>query len=226
MTAKPGGAQSAPNSVEADSKLTQQEPEPYVFPSGLEVSGWFSEPAGELPSDTTVLHIGDSFAGALGIDLNKLFRARGIRGVLKYEVPSYIPQWASGADLRKYLSKYKPDLVLITLGANEMEIVEPENRAPKIQKLVSRLGDIPCVWIAPALWGKDNGLMQVVRENVQPCRFLDTNTLVRHMPRAGDGIHPNMAARPDWAEFVLRWLAKERAIGGEKPWTLRPEERE
>ena len=200
-----------------------EQAEPYEFPSGLKVSGVFSQHAGDVPANTTVLHIGDSFAGALGGELNKLFEARGIRGVLKFKVPSYIPEWASGPNLPKYLNRYRPDLVLITLGANEMEIGEPEKRAPKIRRLVARIGETPCVWIAPALWGKDNGLLEVIRQNVAPCRYLDTNAIVEYMPRAGDKVHPNMAARPDWAELVLRWLAKERVGAAAKEWLLRPD---
>lgn len=197
--------------------------QPYEFPSGLLVSGDYREPALEVPAGTTVLHVGDSFAGALGIELNKVLKARGVQGYLKFKVPSYIPGWASGRELPEYIAKYQPDLVLITLGANEMEIGEPEQRAPTIRKLVARLGDRPCVWIAPALWGKDNGLMEIVRQNVAPCRYLDTNALIQRMPRAGDKIHPQMGARPDWAEFVLRWLARERVGAPGKPWALRPE---
>ncbi len=197
------------------------EPPPERFPSGLVASGRYREPAEDIPAGTTVLHIGDSFAGALGIELNKLFKVHGVQGKLKFKVPSYIPGWASGRELSDYLAQYEPDLVLITLGANEMEIGDPQQRAPKIRKLVGRLGDTPCVWIAPALWGKDNGLMDVVRENVAPCRFLDTNQVVQYMPRAGDKIHPHMSARPDWAELVLRWLARERAATTEWPWRLR-----
>lgn len=215
-------ASSDPSATPSDA-VSRAEVQPYEFASGLLVSGEYREPASGVPAGTTVLHVGDSFAGALGIELNKVLKNLGVQGYLKYKVPSYIPGWASGKELPEYLTKYKPDLVLVTLGANEMEIGDPGQRAPLIRKLVERIGDRPCVWIAPALWGKDNGLMEIVRQNISPCRYLDTNALVKHMPRAGDKIHPQMDARSDWAEFVLRWLARERVGAPGKPWALRPE---
>ncbi|HEY3252330.1 MAG TPA: hypothetical protein VGJ91_00195, partial [Polyangiaceae bacterium] len=78
------------------------------------------EPA-PLPKGTRVLQIGDSFADALGGKLSKMFRAVEVKTDLEFETPSYIPNWSYGAKLPKLLSSYRPDLVLITLGANEIE---------------------------------------------------------------------------------------------------------
>src|SRR5690606_13535219 len=85
-----------------------------------------SEEVPNLPEGTTVLHVGDSFAGALGLALNKRLREAGIQGVLKYRTASYIVEWAHQNELETYLAQYQPDLVLISLGANELEITEPE----------------------------------------------------------------------------------------------------
>src|SRR5690349_18671856 len=53
-------------------------------------------PPVDLPKGTTILHIGDSFAGALGIDLDRELKAEGVRGILRYETATYIPTWAFG----------------------------------------------------------------------------------------------------------------------------------
>ncbi len=176
-----------------------------------------------LPVNTGVLHVGDSFAGALGIPLGKRFKAAGLRSILKQETASYIPGWGSGDKLQGYIWKYNPDLVLVTLGANELGIVEPEQRVRNIRKIVEIIGDRPCVWIATPLWnGKQNGLMDVIRDNVAPCHFMDTNVLidVEAMPRLSDGIHPTMNAREDWADFVLDWLRTHRSPTPQRPWNL------
>ena len=174
-----------------------------------------------LPSGTTVLHIGDSFAGALGIELNREFKEAGVRGILKYETATYIPTWAWGKDLEKYLSKYHPDLVLITLGANELEIADPAQRAPTIRHLVERLAGRPCVWVAPPLWhGARPALLDVIRESCAPCAYLDSGELVPELPRAKDGIHPAMAARKAWAKAVITWLGKHRKGRDPQPWSL------
>lgn len=174
-----------------------------------------------LPKGTTVLHIGDSFAGALGIDLNREFKDAGVRGILKYETATYIPTWAWGKDLEKYLSKYHPDLVLITLGANELEIPDPAQRVPTIRHLVERLAGRPCVWVAPPLWrGARPALLDVIRDSCAPCAYLDSTELVPELARAKDGIHPAMAARKDWAKAVIRWLGEHRRGNESQPWKL------
>jgi hypothetical protein len=194
----------------------------FTMPSGLVASSTLAGEALPLPEGTTVLHIGDSFAGALGIELDKAFKNRGIHGILRYTTSSYIPTWAWDKNLDQYLSDFKPDLVLITLGGNELEIDNPGRRADTIRRLLQRLGDRPCVWIAPPLWKEQhNNLLEVIRQNLGACRYMDTNALIVHMPRAGDKIHPHMTARKDWAEVVLRWLSRQRDPNGSRPWQLK-----
>ncbi|HEY0467421.1 MAG TPA: hypothetical protein VGC79_24645, partial [Polyangiaceae bacterium] len=129
----------------------EAEREPGEGPSAVPLEG---TPA-PLPKGTRVLQIGDSFADALGGSLGKMLRAVEVRSDLEFETPSYIPNWSYGAKLPKLLSRYHPDLVLITLGANEIEIPHPEERIKPVKHLVQTLAGRPCVWIAPPLWKPD-----------------------------------------------------------------------
>ncbi|HEX2732315.1 MAG TPA: SGNH/GDSL hydrolase family protein [Polyangiaceae bacterium] len=174
-----------------------------------------------LPEGTTVLHIGDSFAGALGPDLNREFAARGVKGVLKQQKATYIPTWASHKELGGYLERYHPDLILVTLGANELEIPRPEDRIDAIGRLVRRFGEVPCVWIGIPLWkGANPHLLEVIKDHVAPCRYLDSNALVPDLERAKDKIHPSLPARKIWAEAVVGWLAHHRVPNADRPWLL------
>ncbi len=182
------------------------------------------EPAAQpLPKGTKVLQIGDSFAAALGVELGKLLKEAGVRTSLEYKTASYIPNWSYEGDIPKFVSNYQPDLVLITLGANEIEIPKPEERIKPIKHLVSVLGGRPCVWVAPPLWKPDTGLLKVIQANVAPCRYLDSNALVHDLPRGKDKIHPSPEGRQIWAKIVFDWLAKERVGDAKYPWALRPE---
>jgi len=176
------------------------------------------------PEGTLILHVGDSFAAALGIPLGKRFKQAGMRSALEFKTASYIPTWAFGEDLPSFVRKYNPDLVLITLGGNEIEIVNPEQRAGAIHRLIKKLDGRPCVWIAPPLWKPDTGLMEVIRKNAAPCRYMDTNRIISAMERGPDKIHPSTPAREAWADVVYAWLLRERAPQAEKPWTLRTEQ--
>ena len=182
------------------------------------------EPAAEpMPKGTRVLQIGDSFAAALGGELSKLFKEAGVRSTLEFKTASYIPNWSYEGDVPKFVSNYRPDLVLITLGANEIEIPKPDERIKPIKHLVSTLGGRPCVWISPPLWKPDTGLLKVIKDNVAPCRYLDSNALVHDLPRGKDKIHPSAEGRQIWAKIVFDWLAKERQGNATQPWALKPE---
>ncbi|MEZ4233723.1 MAG: SGNH/GDSL hydrolase family protein [Polyangiaceae bacterium] len=180
-----------------------------------------ASPPLELPKGSVVLHIGDSFAGALGVPLNEELRSRGLVSHLRFKTASFIPNWAGGYDLGAYIAQLEPDLVLITLGANEMAMKDPTLRIPLIKKIVKRLNGTPCVWIATPLWGMDNGLMDIIRDNSAPCRFMDTNTIHPGMPRVSDKIHPTIAARKEWAKVVVEWLQKEREPTPAQVWHLK-----
>ena len=211
--AEPSDANSTQRSVTADAPATRATASTVAL-----------EPAAaELPKNTLVLHVGDSFAGSLGVPLGKRFKAAGLRTVLEFETSSYIPTWASGEELEKYVGRYMPDLVLVTLGANEFEIPNPEQRANAVRRLVKRLNGLPCVWISPPKWKEDSGVLAVVRDNCAPCRYLDSDTIVRDLPRRKDGIHPSDDAREIWADAVLAWLTRERAGTPEHPWELKAE---
>jgi hypothetical protein len=174
-----------------------------------------------FPKDTLILHVGDSFAGSLGVPLGKRFKAAGMRTVLEFETASYVPTWASGKELPGYIDKYRPSLVIITLGANEMEITNPEQRAGAVKRLVGKLGGRPCVWVIPPLWKPDTGIFKVIRDNAAPCRILESDEIVKNLTRQKDNIHPNDPAREIWADAVLAWLAREREGTAERPWQLR-----
>jgi len=177
----------------------------------------------ELPKGTLVLHVGDSFAGALGVPLGKRFKDAGLRSVLEFQTSSYIPTWASGEELPRYVSRYSPDLVIITLGANEFELQNPEQRKGAVRRLIKKLEGRPCVWITPPRWKPDTGVLGVIRDNIEPCRFLDSDTITKNLTLKADHIHPNDEGREAWAEAVFAWLVRERQGTAGRPWNLRME---
>jgi hypothetical protein len=187
-----------------------------------------------LPSDTVVLHVGSSSAGALGPELNRLLESQGVTGILKFKQSTYVPQWAGAKmGLARYVAKYDPDLVIVSLGGNETEIPDPTVRVAAIRRLVKTIGDRPCVWIGTPRWKvlRHTGILEVVRANAAPCRFIDTDELAPDMEPLKDGIHPTVPERRRWARRVMEWLILNRDPQGAQPWSLKltsempPEER-
>ena len=179
-----------------------------------------------------MLHVGDSFADALGGALRVELEREGIRAINRAKTGSYIPEWAGiRSDVPALVKVHNPDLVIITLGGNELKLRDPASRAEAIRRLVGFVGDRPCVWVAPSLWKSaqnalitETGLLQVIRDNAKPCRYFDTNAIVPNLERTGDHVHPSIPARRIWARAFVEWLEHERDPAGSRPWQLRPEE--
>ncbi|MBI4702075.1 MAG: SGNH/GDSL hydrolase family protein [Deltaproteobacteria bacterium] len=197
-------------------------PEPPASSSGGPAAA--ADPLPPLPAGTTVLHIGDSMADALGKPLREELAKAGVKTILKVKEATYIPQWASYTmGLPILIKVHRPDLVLVTLGGNEVGMPDPSVRGADVRRLVGYLGDRPCVWIATPLWGQHTGILDVVRDNCHPCRYFDTNARIPDLQRLGDKIHPTIPERRRWARVVLEWLARSRDPSGRRPWDLLPE---
>ena len=181
------------------------------------------EPA-PIPKNTAVLHIGDSFVLAgFSQALKPRMKELGVRYEVRSETPSYTVTWASKIEL--LLQNTQPDLVIITLGANEMENTDPPTHAPAVRRIVKFIGARPCVWVTPPSWKKDTGIIDVIRQNTAPCRFFDSDVLVTTpIPRQSDKIHPTKQGGEIWASAFWSWLHAQRLPAGEakNPWALRP----
>ena len=181
-----------------------------------------------LPSlaGTMILHIGDSFALAgFAQALKVRFKALGARYEVRAETSSYTTSWASR--MEKIVADTQPDLVIINLGANEVQNPEPATHAPHVRRIVRAIGGRPCVWVSPPLWLKDTGITEVMRESSAPCRFFDSDARVpQPIPRQIDHIHPTLRGGEIWADAFWAWLSAERAPSpaAEKPipWLLKP----
>jgi hypothetical protein len=174
-------------------------PTPDVVRSDPAPSGLTAPLPAPLPSKhyQRVLHAGDSLTGALGVALGKRFRAEGV----EYHKDVWVSVPISVFDRRprfsNLLTRYDPDLVLITLGANDADAPHPEALIPHVKRIVQRIGARDCIWIGPAMWKKDTGIVDIIARECAPCRFYDSRGL--SLARK-DGIHPTPEGGEVWAE--------------------------
>jgi hypothetical protein len=186
-----------------------------------------AEPAGPpppLPRGTVVLQVGDSMAQALGPSLKMELEKRGIRAPFKWKEATYIPQWAGFTmGLAEALAQNDPDLVIVSLGGNEVGMPDPSVRAEGVRTIVKKIGDRPCLWIAAPLWpgAPHTGILDVIRKNCEPCRYVDTNVLIPDLERLGDHVHPTIPERKRWASFMIRWMQHNRDPQGRRPWDFK-----
>jgi hypothetical protein len=179
-----------------------------------------------VPKGTWVLHIGDSFVHAsLQQNLRPRFAASGTGYVVDATTATYTTTWAGDPDLDKWLAR-RPSLVLITLGANEVDMPVPTEHARAVKQLVRKVAaaSASCVWITPPMWKADTGILQVIHDNGAPCLFFDSDAVLGGLApdeRQRDHIHPNERGGARWATALWGWLTDHRDAS-RPAWALVP----
>ena len=157
-------------------------------------------PAPPALSGKIVLHVGDSMVGGnfgLTKALDQRFTAEGAKFIRDYKVSESIVSYDHSPKLKDLLAKHKPDIVILTLGTNDVFVPFPAALAPNVQNIVKRIGARECYWMGPPTWKPDTGIVQVIKDHVAPCKFYDSSSL--KLQRAGDGIHPTDRGGAEWA---------------------------
>ncbi len=135
----------------------------------------------------------------LGQRMEKLAKARGATYEENHWSSSNTKKWAESERLGNLLFKHKPDVVFITIGANEVYF--KDKKAPEyIRAIVEKLAGRPCVWIGPPVWKTQKGIVEDERDNSSPCLFFDSQHL--KLERQPDGIHPSLDGGAAWADAV------------------------
>lgn len=169
----------------------------------------------DVPRGTWVLHVGDSFVHAsLQQNLRPRFEATGATYVVYATNATYTTTWANDPKLDEWLER-RPSLVLVTLGANEVDMPVPREHAAAVDQLVRKIAaaSTSCVWITPPMWKRDTGILQVIHDHRGSCLFFDSDDALGGMTaaeRQEDHIHPNKRGGARWTETLWGWLADHR----------------
>ncbi len=176
---------------------------------------------GDALREPTVVHLGDSFVDAgLRQTLGPKFRAEHTRYIALAKSGSYLGSWAGTAAVDEVRWKWRPSLVLVTLGASETR-APPASRAPLVRRLSAQLHGIPCVWLTVPLWKNEpTALNDMIAKEAAPCRVFDPSDIASRIPRQRDGVHPTVPGGAVWAEAFWTWLLKERDTS-RGPWGLK-----
>jgi hypothetical protein len=172
----------------------------------------FESDAGLRPAAEAerVLHVGDSMAPLVGNYLRSLYTQRGRNYWVETVVSSSTLDWAGKRLLQDAMYKYNPQVVVISLGSNELFDPNPKRRGAAVRQIVADTRGRPCLWIGPPLWKKDTGFVEVLKANLGHCRYFDSSKL--DLPRMEDGRHPSWTGGYRWASAVWRVLGGTDAI--------------
>lgn len=161
-----------------------------------------------------VLQTGDSMVGGgLSLALRPKFEADGTKYHRDVIESGTIHEFSQNDHLPKLIASFKPDLILLTLGANHVpHSIDPETElGGYVPKLLKRVAGIDCYWIAPPLWKPSQAKFnEWLSTHVSPCRFYDGSKL--EIARRADKIHPTEKGGEVWADDFWKFYKGEGAF--------------
>jgi hypothetical protein len=151
-----------------------------------------------------ILHVGDSMVPLVANYLRPVVEQRGGKYYVISKISSSTSTWASQRLLHEATYDYDPDLILISLGSNELFAPPSPEQVRDVRQLVKHTRGRPCLWIAPPAWKRDRGFLDLLRANLGHCRYFDSTQL--DLPRMEDGRHPSWTGGYRWATAVWKTL--------------------
>ena len=74
----------------------------------------------------------------------------------------------------------------------------------RIRAILSKIGNIPTIWIGPPNWCEDKGYNKLLREIMGPRGYYPSYKLT--FERQKDGRHPTMASSAMWMDKIVEWM--------------------
>lgn len=157
-----------------------------------------------------VLFIGDSMTGWLSERLEAYGTLNAFEVSTVIWDGSTAPKWAKTGKLPVFIRTYKPDVVLICLGLNDMLAKNISARmASPLADLENQLGDLPFVWIGPPSWP---GRSDARSFNDWMASHIDSrgryfiSSALQLARQSSSNPHPTRAACARWMDDVVKWL--------------------
>lgn len=174
-------------------------------------------PKSVLAPGTRLLLIGDSLAQGLATPLKQITTEARVDLVVDARSGTRIDQWANQPWLASVVASFRPTVILVSLGTNDMKLADPStSQKPFLLKLAATLRSTGAhvVWIAPPTMPfPDQGVRALIRTAGVPVFGSESLTI----PRTSDGIHPTAAGYAGFAGSVWRWTDKPVAALGATP---------
>jgi lysophospholipase L1-like esterase len=163
-----------------------------------------------------VLHTGDSMVGGgLCRALKPRFAEEGTRFVRDVWESGSIEDFSKSDRIPKLIEKNHPDLVLLSLGANDVygPVTDYLTKAvEKVSALTQKGGPRDCIWIGPPIWkSRFKVTVDAIREHAAPCVFFDSTDIEMH--RKEDKIHPDEKGGEEWAAAFWTFFRGPSANG-------------
>ena len=158
-------------------------------------------------SKRLILLTGDSMGDGIFFALRKLRKKLAANDFEIKFVPLYsskVRLWAESDTLTHLIEKNRPDLIIFTLGSNELFVPVTERKAKDVRKVLDELSETEFVWVGPPNWKKDWGTDSLFAAEVGPKNYFVSKDM--KFKRARDGAHPTFRACEIWTDSIIRFL--------------------
>lgn len=159
-----------------------------------------AKPKPRVRAGDRILLIGDSLAVGLSASMRKLCQDAQVQFAAMAKEGTNITQWSA----REYPDA---DVVLVSLGTNDMKMSDPLSERPKLDLLLQKLKATSkrVVWIAPPpMPFPDRGVRAMLAEATSAAGIEVFPSV--DVPRGPDKIHPTAAGYAGWAGIIWRWI--------------------
>ena len=157
-----------------------------------------------------ILHFGDSHVAAgLKASLARHFQSAGAVFHQEGWIGSRSKSWISSGRLKRLLSDFKPSIVVVTLGTNEMRNRRPKRNRIWVRAIIEKIGKAKCYWVGPPPLIVDRtGYTDMLKDATHPCRFFDSRVLDM-APRSDGTFHLTASQGRRWGDRIWRWMNGE-----------------
>jgi lysophospholipase L1-like esterase len=144
--------------------------------------------------------------GGLTKALEAHFKPLGSKFARDWQTSVSIQTYARDKHFAELLAKHNPDLVIITLGANDILAPFPKSLGSFVQAIAKKTAGRECWWLPPAPWKAAESFgpafIQMLKDNAAPCKVYDASSLT--ITRGPDGIHPTDRGGVTWADGFVK----------------------
>ena len=163
------------------------------------------------PRPKKVLLLGDSMVGygrGLSLALKKRFESEGIEFHWDAKTSASVQSFDHSDVLERMIRAFDPDLILLSLGTNNLSYPNPEAFGANVASLAKKMAEHgrQCVWVGPLKpsWKWNPHSLEVIRDNAAPCRYFDSTGV--EAPIQTDHIHPTDVGGEKWATPLVEFL--------------------
>ena len=164
-----------------------------------------------LPDSTAqrFLFIGDSMVEPLAYRFYDYCKQSGDTMYAVTWYGSTTMAWSS-TTLDYYLNEVKPTFLIFCMGSNELYSKNMKTINENLTRMLSKAGDLPCIFIGPPNTKPDNGFNDEIAKVFGKKRYFNSQTL--EMERTKDHLHPTVKGARIWMDEVAEWMTTENCI--------------